>query len=308
MTTFLFTHPSCFGHDTGPSHPEHPSRLKAVLGALEAPEFAALVHKEAPRADMDQLTRVHTRAYVEHVLSAIPARGFAALDPDTIVSPGSNEAALRAAGALCAAVDAVMAKEATNAFCAVRPPGHHAEIERSMGFCLFNNVAIGALHAHARHGCARVAILDFDVHHGNGTQDVVGRDGAFFFASVHQSPLYPGTGRRDERGVGNVLNVPLPPMADGEMFRHVWGELVMPRLIEFHPQFILVSAGFDGHEADPLAALRYHEDDFEWATAEVVRIARDCCDGRVVSALEGGYDLHALGASAAGHVRALMAA
>jgi acetoin utilization deacetylase AcuC-like enzyme len=257
---------------------------------------------------MDQLTRVHTRAYVEHVLSAIPAHGFAALDPDTIVSPGSNEAALRAAGALCAAVDAVMAKEATNAFCAVRPPGHHAEIERSMGFCLFNNVAIGALHAHARHGCARVAILDFDVHHGNGTQDVVGRDGAFFFASVHQSPLYPGTGRRDERGVGNVLNVPLPPMADGEMFRHVWGELVMPRLIEFHPQFILVSAGFDGHEADPLAALRYHEDDFEWATAEVVRIARDCCDGRVVSALEGGYDLHALGASAAGHVRALMAA
>jgi acetoin utilization deacetylase AcuC-like enzyme len=308
MPTLLLTHPSCFAHDTGPSHPEHPSRLKAVLAALEGREFDALVRREAPEAEMSQLTRAHSEAYVEAVLAAIPAQGHAALDPDTIVSPGSREAALRAAGAACAAVDAVMAGEATNAFCAVRPPGHHAEIDRAMGFCLFNNVAIGALHAHAAHGCSRVAILDFDVHHGNGTQDVFAKNGAFFFASVHQSPLYPGTGARNERGVGNILNVPLPPMSDGEAFRQAWGELVMPKVIEFDPQFILVSAGFDGHEADPLATLRYREEDYAWATAEVVRVARDVCDGRVVSTLEGGYDLRALGASAAAHVRALMAA
>jgi acetoin utilization deacetylase AcuC-like enzyme len=177
-----------------------------------------------------------------------------------------------------------------------------------MGFCLFNNVAVGALHAFAEHGCKRVAVLDFDVHHGNGTQDIFARDGAFFFASVHQSPLYPGTGAQSERGVGNILNVPLPPMADGEMFRHAWGEVVMPRVIEFAPEFVFISAGFDAHEADPLASLRYREDDFQWATAEAARIARDCCGGRLVSTLEGGYDLDALGASAAAHVRALMAA
>jgi len=308
MTTALYSHPSCFDHDTGRMHPESPARLKAVLGGLETPEFAALLRREAPRASREQLARVHPEAFIDAVLAAVPESGHVGLDPDTILSPGSGEAALRAAGALCAAVDAVMAGEADNAFCAVRPPGHHAEPAQAMGFCLFNNVAIGALQAREEHGLERVAVIDFDVHHGNGTQAAFWDDAGLFFGSTHQSPLYPGSGSPKERGAhDNIVNAPLAPMAGSAEFRQSMRGRVLPALHRFAPQFVLVSAGFDAHEDDPLAGLRLHEEDYAWITGEIVQLAKEHCDGRVVSTLEGGYDLHALAASAAAHVRALMA-
>ncbi len=308
MTTLMFTHDACIEHDPGPMHPECPDRLRAIRARLEKPDFAALQVRTAPRAELDQLARVHPRDYVEELLAAMPDSGYVRIDADTVASPGTREAALRAAGAVCAAVDAVIAGEASNAFCAVRPPGHHAEPREQMGFCVFNNVAIGALHAHEAHGCQRVAVIDFDVHHGNGTQAMFGPHANLFFASTHQFPLYPGTGARSERGVGNIVNAPLPPGAGGPEFRHAMSELVLPRLSEFAPDFILISAGFDAHEDDPLASLRLREDDYAWITTEILRIARYSCAGRVVSTLEGGYDLEALAESAAAHVRALMAA
>ncbi|MFQ6017077.1 MAG: histone deacetylase family protein [Kiloniellaceae bacterium] len=309
MTTVLYTHPACFDHDPGPMHPENPVRLKAVLTALDAPEFAALERREAPRAEKRQIARVHTAAYVDAVFDAIPKTGRAGLDADTGVSPGSGEAARRAAGALCAAVDALMAEQAANAFCAVRPPGHHAEPARAMGFCLFNNIAIGALHACRAHGLNRVAVVDFDVHHGNGTQAMFWNEANLFFASTHQMPLYPGTGSVQERGAhDNIVNVPLAPMAGSAEFRLGMQDVILPALVAFEPEFLFVSAGFDAHEADPLAGLRFHEDDYAWATTELLAVARRVCAGRMVSSLEGGYDLEALAASAAAHVRALMAA
>jgi acetoin utilization deacetylase AcuC-like enzyme len=307
MTTVLFTHDACIEHDPGPGHPECPDRLRAVRARLEESDFAALQVRIAPRAEVEQIARVHPRAFVEELLAAMPDKGYARIDADTIVSPGSKEAALRAAGALCAAVDTVMAGEASNAFCAVRPPGHHAEPRTPMGFCVFNSVAIGALHAQQAHGCKRVAVVDFDVHHGNGTQRMFEDDASLFFGSTHQYPLYPGTGARSERGVGNIVNAPLPPGATGADFRHAMSELILPRLSEFQPDFILISAGFDAHEDDPLAGLRLHEDDYGWVTTEILRVARSSCEGRVVSTLEGGYDLDALARSAASHVHALMA-
>ena len=308
MTTVLFTHDACIAHDPGPGHPESPDRLRAVRARLGQPDFAALAVRIAPQATVDQLARVHPREHVEALLEAMPDQGYARIDADTVVSAGSREAILRAAGAVCAAVDAVMAGEAANAFCAVRPPGHHAEARDPMGFCVFNNVAVGALQAHAVHDCKRVAVIDFDVHHGNGTQAMFAEHADRFFASTHQYPLYPGTGSRTERGVGNIVNAPLPPGAGGPEFRHAMAELILPRLHEFQPDFVLISAGFDAHEDDPLASLRFHEDDYAWATTEILRIAKHSCAGRVVSTLEGGYDLHALAESAAAHVHALMAA
>jgi acetoin utilization deacetylase AcuC-like enzyme len=309
MTTLLYSHPACFNHDPGRMHPESPARLKAVLSALEGPDFAALERREAPAAERSQIARVHPEAYIEAVLEAVPETGHAGLDADTVVSPGSGEAALRAAGALCAAVDAVAKGEAGNAFCAVRPPRHHAEPVRAMGFCLFNNVAVGALQARAAHGLARVAVVDFDVHHGNGTQAMFWDDADLFYASLHQSPLYPGTGSYSERGAyGNIVNVPLAPMAGSDEFRQGMADVVLPALTRFAPEFVLISAGFDAHADDPLAGLRLYEDDYAWATGELAALARSCCGGRLVSTLEGGYDLRALGASAAAHVRALMAA
>lgn len=306
MTTLLITHPACFAHDTGGMHPEHPARLKAVLTALEAPEFAALDRRDAPLADLAQIARVHSRLYVDRVLQAVPESGYVALDPDTIISPGSGEAALRAAGALVAAVDAVVAGEVRNAFCAVRPPGHHAEAARAMGFCLFNNIAIGAEQARKVHGLARVAVVDFDVHHGNGTQHMFEKDADLFYASTHQWPHYPGTGAAQETGVGNIVNVPLAPMAGSREFRAAMSGIVLPALIRFRPDMVMISAGFDAHADDPLASLRLHESDYEWATRQLMAVADDCCGGRVVSTLEGGYDLEALAASAAAHVRTLM--
>ncbi|MDX1421582.1 MAG: histone deacetylase family protein [Kiloniellales bacterium] len=309
MTTILYTHPACLEHDPGGGHPERPARLQAILEALDAEDFSALERREAPRAERAQIARVHPEAFVDRILELIPTSGHHGLDMDTIVSPGSGEAALRAAGALCAAVDAVMAGEADNAFCAVRPPGHHAEPQRAMGFCLFNNVAIGALQARAAHGLGRVAVVDFDVHHGNGTQAAFWDEAELFFASTHQMPLYPGTGSSNERGAhGNIVNLPLPPMAGSEEFRAAMSEGLLPALRRFAPEFLLVSAGFDAHQADPLAQLRFRDEDYAWATAELKAVAEDCCAGRLVSTLEGGYDLGALATSAAAHVRALMAA
>jgi acetoin utilization deacetylase AcuC-like enzyme len=308
MTTLLVTHQACLGHDPGRMHPESPARLKAVLAALEAPEFSTLERRVAPLAEAEQIARVHARLYVDRVLNAIPAAGYVGFDPDTIASPGSGEAALRAAGAVTAAVDAVVAGEVRNAFCAVRPPGHHAEATRAMGFCLFNNVAVGAEQARKVHGLARIAVVDFDVHHGNGTQHMFERDADLFYASTHQWPFYPGTGAADETGVGNIVNVPLAPMSGSREFRAAMTEIVLPALRGFRPDLLLISAGFDAHADDPLASLRLQEGDYEWATRALMAVAAECCRGRVVSTLEGGYDLPALAASAAAHVRALMAA
>jgi acetoin utilization deacetylase AcuC-like enzyme len=308
MTTLLLTHPSCLDHDQGAGHPEMPDRLRAVLAALGAGEFDALEWRQAPRAEIAQLERMHRGDYVSHVLGAVPAEGRVQLDPDTAMSPGSGEAALRAAGAVCAAVDAVVAGDGKNAFCAVRPPGHHAEPAHAMGFCLFNNVAIAAAQARAVHGLNRVAVVDFDVHHGNGTQHMFEADGDLFFGSTHQYPHYPGSGAAHEQGVGNIVNVPLAAGGGGAEFRAAMTGTILPALTDFAPDFILISAGFDAHAADPLAMLNFHEDDYAWATTEISRVADDCCDGRLVSTLEGGYDLGALGRSAAAHVRALMSA
>ena len=306
MTTLLYTHPACLEHDPGDYHPESPARLRAVLEALDAPEFARLERREAPEAEIDAIARVHPRPFVERMLAAVPSSGHVGIDADTVLSPQSGRAALRAAGAVIAAVDAVVAGEADNAFCAVRPPGHHAEPGRAMGFCLFNNVAIGALQARAAHGLARVAVIDFDVHHGNGTQACFAEDRGLFYASTHQFPLYPGTGRASETGVGNIVNVPLPPSAGSRQFRLGVSREILPALDAFRPEMVLISAGFDAHKKDPLAQLLLDEGDYTWITGELLEIARRHAGGRVVSTLEGGYDLAALGASAAAHVGALM--
>ena len=308
MHTRLYTHLACLDHDTGTGHVERPDRLRAVLAALEAGAFAGLDRHEAPKADVSDIVRVHPRAFVEELLSVLPAESLAALDADTIVSPGSEEAALRAVGAVCAAVDAVQAGDAANAFCAVRPPGHHAEPTRPMGFCIFNSVAVAAMRARAIHGLDRVAVIDFDVHHGNGTQAMFEADRHLFYASTHQWPLYPGTGAAEETGVGNIVNAPLPPGADSDDFRKAMDRRVLPALRRFGPDLILISAGFDAHRADPLAGLELESDDFAWATDALCAVADECCDGRVVSILEGGYELAALADSAAAHVERLMAA
>jgi acetoin utilization deacetylase AcuC-like enzyme len=306
MTTLLYTHQACLDHDPGSYHPESPARLRAVLEALAAPEFARLERREAPEAAIEDLARVHPQPFVERLLAAVPQSGHIALDADTVLSPASGRAALRAAGAVTAAVDAIVAGEADNAFCAVRPPGHHAEPFRAMGFCLFNNIAVGALRAREVHGLARVAAIDFDVHHGNGTQARFADDPTLFYASTHQSPLYPGTGAASETGVGNIVNAPLPPLAGSRQFRMAMSQKILPALDAFRPEMVLISAGFDAHRDDPLAQLLLEEADYTWATEQLVDIARRHAAGRVVATLEGGYDLPALAASAAAHVRVLM--
>ena len=304
----LLTHPACLGHDTGPGHPESPARLAAVLQALADARFDALARIEAPLATREQLGRAHDAGVLASVLDGAPASGLRRLDADTVMSPGSREAALRAAGAVCAAVDAVMAGQAGRAFCAVRPPGHHATPATAMGFCLFNNVAVGAAHALAEHGLERVAVVDFDVHHGNGTQDIFWSDPRVMYASTHQAPLYQGTGARDERGVGNIVNAPLPPGAGSGAFRAAFDEVVLPALEAFAPQFVFVSAGFDAHRLDPLANLVLEADDYAWATARLADLAARHARGRLVSALEGGYSLTALRECVAAHVDALLEA
>ncbi len=307
MATALYTHGDSLRHLTPPGHPERAERMQAVANALAAPRFDALVRREAPQATESEILRAHPASRLEAIRANIPLTGFNPLDGDTFMSPGSFDAALRAVGGVGAAVDAVLAGEVTNAFVACRPPGHHAERDRPMGFCLFGNVAIAAKRALDLHGLHRVAIVDFDVHHGNGTQDILWDDPRVLFVSSHQWPLYPGTGRAEETGAhGNVLNVPLRPGTDGAAMRAAYDTQVWPELEEFEPELILVSAGFDAHAADPLANLDWDEGDFAWLTRRLCGIAADHCAGRLVSALEGGYDLDALGASAAAHVAELM--
>lgn len=306
VTTLLVTHPDCVGHDPGYGHPEAPARLSAVVAALKEPEFSGLLRRQAPLGDEADIARVHGPNYARSVMAHVPNAGHAALDADTILSPRSGQAALRAVGAVTSAVDAVMQGEARNAFCAIRPPGHHAEPDRAMGFCLFNSIAVAARHAQAAHGVKRVAIVDFDVHHGNGTQAVAEEDPSLFFASSHQFPLYPGTGSAKETGLGNVVNVPLMTGTDGPAFRSAFESRILPRLDDFAPELLLVSAGFDAHRADPLAGLELEEEDFGWVTARLAEAARRHAQGRLISVLEGGYDLRALAGSAAAHVSALM--
>ncbi len=307
MTTALSTHADCLLHVTPPGHPERVDRLLAVATALEAEEFAYLVRVEAPLAEDAHLLRAHPAAHLAALSARVPNDGFAAIDADTFLCPTSLAGVRRAAGAVVRAVDMVMAGEARNAFCAVRPPGHHAETQTAMGFCFFGNVVVGALHALEAHGLSRVAIVDFDVHHGNGTQDLVWDDARILFASTQQMPLYPGTGAASETGAhGQIVNVPLPPGSGGPAFRAGFLGRVLPALEAHAPEMILISAGFDAHARDPLANLNLTEDDFAWATARLCDVAARHCDSRVVSTLEGGYDLSALAASVAAHVRVLM--
>ena len=306
----LFTHSACLGHDTGPYHPECPDRLRFVLQALEHPNFAALLREQAPLATREQLCLAHSEDQVDRILAMQPAPGeMLAIDPDTVVSHGTPEAALRAAGGAIAAVDAVMEGWASAAFAAVRPPGHHAERQRAMGFCLFNNAAVAARHAQARWGVSRVAVVDFDVHHGNGTQDIFAPDESLFYGSSHQYPCYPGTGTARETGVSNnVVNAPLPPGAGSEQFRAAWQDRIIPALGAWKPQLLIVSAGFDAHRADPLAEMRVETEDFAWLTDQLMAVADSHAKGRIVSVLEGGYDLPALAASTVAHVYRLMRA
>lgn len=307
MTTKLLTHESCVGHEPGPMHPESPARLQAVHQALSDAAFAPLEREDAPEADVEQIARVHPQQLVEQILDAVPTEGRVMIDADTHMSPKSGEAALRGVGAICRAVDAVMDSQADNAFCAVRPPGHHAEPSTPMGFCIFNNVAAGAEHVRKVHGAERVAVVDFDVHHGNGTQAMFWDDAGLFFGSTHQMPLYPGSGSESERGAhDNIVNAPLSPYAGSDEFRSAMGQRILPALRAFEPEFIFISAGFDGHTADPLAQLNLVEADYAWITAELLEIAADCCNGRVVSTLEGGYNLDALASSVSTHVRTMM--
>jgi acetoin utilization deacetylase AcuC-like enzyme len=307
MSTAFFTDPACLTHVTPNGHPERVERLRAILSALEDPAFAALDRRQAPPAAEAELLRCHPQAYVDEIRAAIPNGAIAQLDADTWVSPGSWTAALAGLGALNAALDAVMAGEVANAFAAVRPPGHHAETAKPMGFCLFGNIAIAAKRALDHHGLSRVAVVDFDVHHGNGTQDLLWDEARALFISSHQMPLWPGTGAADERGAhDNVLNVPLAPGTEGPAFREIYEAQVFPRLEAFAPELVLISAGFDAHAADPLAQLALREADFEWVTSRLCDIADKHAGGRVVSVLEGGYDLDALAASCAAHIKVLM--
>ncbi len=307
VTTFLLTHAACLNHLTPAGHPERPDRLRAVAAALEDEKFQILTREDAPRASVEAIVRCHPQAYVEALEEATPQEGLVRLDADTTMSPGSFEAAVRGAGGAVRAVDAVMAGEAANAFVATRPPGHHAETATPMGFCLFNNAAIAARHAQAAHGAERVAIVDFDVHHGNGTQEIFWSDKSVMYCSTHQMPLYPGTGAKSERGEhGTIVNAPLSAGDGGAEFRTAMESAILPRLREFRPDLVVVSAGFDAHMRDPLASLNFVEADYEWATQRLMGIADEFAAGRLVSLLEGGYDLQGLAGSVAAHVLTLM--
>ncbi|NJD07626.1 MAG: histone deacetylase family protein [Methylococcaceae bacterium] len=308
MTTFFYSHPAFFEHQTGSAHPESPYRLTAIATALLRPEFVKLIHQEAPRAEPETLRLVHTEQHIRNIFDLVPDENIIYLDPDTVLSRGSGQAALRAVGAVCAAIDAVFNGEAHNAFCGVRPPGHHAMPEAAMGFCLFNNIAVGAEYARRHHRIKRVAIVDFDVHHGNGTQACFEDNPNVLYASTHQHPWYPGTGNPRETGVGNIFNVGLPSGSGSKAFRDAMTHTILPAVDRFKPELVLVSAGFDAHRDDPLASLELDEEDFGWITTELLTLADRHAGGRLVSALEGGYNLEALRASVAAHVRALMGA
>ncbi len=308
MRTLIYTHEACLAHRPGPGHPESPQRLVAVLDALRSDAFADLQWRDAPLGSREQVLLVYRPRYLDQVEALSPAQGLKLLDGgDTVMSPGTLEAAMRRVGAACAAVDAVVAGEAANTFCATRPCGHHAEADRAMGFCVFNQAAIAALHARAAHGLQRVAVVDFDVHHGNGTQHSFEPDADLFYGSCHQYPFYPGTGARGETGTaGNICNVPLASGCDSATMRQRVAAEMLPALRRFAPELLIISAGFDAHQLDPLGSLRFSDDDFHWFTRELMAVADASADGRVVSILEGGYSLEAPASASAAHVRALM--
>ena len=306
-TTLVISHAACLAHDMGEGHPERPDRVRAIERALESEAFQTLARDAAPRADLDAIGRVHPQDYIEAIRAAAPKQGLIALDADTSMSSGSFEAALRAAGGAVFAVDEVMGGKARNAFVSTRPPGHHAELATPMGFCFFNNAAIAARHAQRAHGAERVAIVDFDVHHGNGTQHIFWDDPTVMYASTHQMPHYPGTGAVGERGEHNqIINAPLRAGDGGEAFREAMEVAILPRIEAFSPDLMIISAGFDAHRRDPLGNLNFVEADFAWATRKLMEIARKTSGERVVSVLEGGYDLEGLARSVAAHVSALM--
>jgi len=306
MVTRLYSHPLFLEHLTPPGHPERPDRLRAVEKVLSEDRFDRLDRHEPVAADRDHLLLAHPESHVDKVMAAIPDEGIVRVDADTSVSPKSGKAALLAVGAAVGAVDDVFEKRADNVFVAARPPGHHAEKVTAMGFCLFNNAAIAARHAQKKHGAERVAIVDWDVHHGNGTQDIFWDDPTVLYCSTHQMPLYPGTGRRDETGAGNIVNAPLSPGAGSDAFRDAFKDRVMRSIVDFHPDLIIISAGFDAHHRDPLAEINLHEADFDWATAELMGLANRLCADRLVSLLEGGYDLRGLSSSVGAHVGRLL--
>ncbi len=309
MRTAIFEHQSFLKHDTGDGHPERPERMTALRKVLEDESFALLDRIEAPAGTEDQILAVHPEHHLRRIEAAIPESGYAMITGDTVVCPESMAAALHAVGAACAAVDGVVDGTLRNAFCNARPPGHHAESDRAMGFCLFNNAAIAARHAINTHGMSRVAVIDFDVHHGNGTQEIAWDRPDMFYASTHQEHIFPGTGRAAERGAhGNIVNAPLPMGSGGDLMLDAFDTVILPALDTFGPDLIIISAGFDAHRLDPLAGLAWTEDDFETVTRRLVEAADRLCGSRLVSVLEGGYHLEALAQSAARHLRVLMEA
>jgi acetoin utilization deacetylase AcuC-like enzyme len=307
MSTLLISHPAFLEHLTPLGHPERPDRLRAIERALEAEKFQTLARSQAPLASLETVALCHPMEYIVAVREAAPREGLIHLDADTAMSPGTFEAALRAAGGAIHAVDEVLTKKAANAFVAARPPGHHAETARPMGFCLFDNAAIAARYSQQRYGLASAAIVDFDVHHGNGSQEIFWADKTVMYCSTHQMPLFPGTGAVGETGEHNtIVNAPLRPGDGSAAFRAAFETRILPRLGEFRPELVVISAGFDAHMRDPLANINLAEADFIWATQKIMDLADGCAGGRVISLLEGGYDLQALGNSVAGHVATLM--
>ncbi len=306
MTTLLYENPVFLEHLTPPGHPERPDRLRALNLALEHEAFRQLERKTAPLAEEEMVLLAHPEEHLASVIAAIPEEDIAQIETDTYASPKSLEAALTGVGGAVAGVDAVFSGAADNVFVASRPPGHHAERVKAMGFCFFNNAAIAARHAQKAHGAERVAIIDFDVHHGNGTQDIFERDKSVFYASTHQMPLYPGTGAKGEKGVGNIVNAPLSANTGSDDFKEAFRSVIRPALRNFRPDLIIISAGFDAHYRDPLAQINLVADDFDWITGQLMEIAADFCQNRIVSLLEGGYDLEGLAESAGLHIARLM--
>ena len=307
MTTLLLSHPACLDHELPPGHPECADRLRAIEKALAAERFGALTRQLSPEGSLESVTLCHGEHYVDELRHIAPSNGLVFIDGDTSMSPGTWEAALRGVGGAVAATNAVMSGSHDNAFVVTRPPGHHAEINKAMGFCFFDNVAIAARHAQRTFGITRAAVVDFDVHHGNGTQDIFWGDKSVMYCSTHQMPLFPGTGAAGERGEhNNIVNAPLASEDGGPRFRAAFEQLILPRLRQFSPELIIISAGFDAHYRDPLASLNLRADDFHWVTRSLMDVADSCAGGRVVSVLEGGYDLQGLQESVAAHVAALM--
>jgi acetoin utilization deacetylase AcuC-like enzyme len=307
MSTLLLTHPACLDHLTPPGHPERPDRLRAINQVLGEERFNALVRGEAPEGDLDSVALCHGEHYISELRHVAPTSGLVYIDGDTSMSPGTWEAVMRGVGGAVAATDAIMTGKHNNAFVAVRPPGHHAEKSTPMGFCFFDNAAIAARYAQRKYGIARAAVIDFDVHHGNGTQDIFWSDKSVMYCSTHQMPLFPGTGARGERGDHDtIVNAPLRPEDGSSQFRMAFENAILPELTKFAPELVIISAGFDAHTRDPLASINLHAEDFRWVTQKLMDVADQSAGGRVVSVLEGGYDLQGLSESVAAHVTALM--